>query len=158
MIFCDPWFLILVYAHLSKWSPLSDFADSFWQRQHFTSQLNLNFWMCMLIMSLRRLAQLLGSIIGWGNCLSSQVGRGRFFQWHGSLPKWDCKIGFRITRWSGMVTILSSRWGCNLVSLLSLGTRVRPRACMAYCLRSQIREEEYALNVLFREGYLLLHR
>lgn len=119
------WFFVilepmLVYAHLSKWAPLSDFADSFWQRQHFTSQLNLNFWMCLMIMSLRRLAQLLGSIIGWGNCLSSEVRRRKVFHWHGSLPRWDCKIGFRTTRWSGMVTILSSRCGYNLASLLSL--------------------------------------
>ena len=41
----------LVSAHLSKLC-LSDFTGSLWQRQFFTSQLRLGFWMCLLVMSL----------------------------------------------------------------------------------------------------------
>lgn len=41
-------------VHLSKWYPLPDFdfAGSLWYHHFFTSQLNLGFWMFLLVTSL----------------------------------------------------------------------------------------------------------
>ena len=71
--FHNPWFLMLVFVHLSKWAPLPDFTSSLWQRQFFTSQLSLGFWICVLEMFLGGWNLLTGSVFGWDHCLSSEM-------------------------------------------------------------------------------------
>ena len=46
------WLLILIPAHLSNWTPLPDSINFLQQRQFFTSQLYLGFWVCLLVASL----------------------------------------------------------------------------------------------------------
>lgn len=58
----------------------------------------------------------------------------------------------RLTRWLGLGPIFSSRWGYELASLPLWGSRTGPRACIAYCLGSPIRQG-CALNSLVRLGH-----
>lgn len=58
--------------HLCNWTPLSDFTSLLHQGKFFTCRLNLNFCVCLLIISLGRLGLLLWSIFRWGKCSSSE--------------------------------------------------------------------------------------
>lgn len=49
LIVDNSWFLLWLSTYLSKWSALSDFVGSLWQRLFFTNQLSLGFLRCLLI-------------------------------------------------------------------------------------------------------------
>ena len=70
---------------------------------------------------------------------------------------WDGLYGcldtlVRLTRWSGLGTTFSSRWGFELASLPLQGSRTGHRTCRAHCLGTWIRQE-YALNSLVKQGH-----
>lgn len=88
---------MLVSMCLSNWGSLPDFTGLFWQRQS-TSWLNLDFCVCLLVMSLGRWGLLLWCIFDQGNCVRSgdrDGGEGvchwlrtvGWDGWLGSLPK-----------------------------------------------------------------------
>ena len=64
LIFDDPWFLTYFSMHLSNWALLPDFTGLLWQRQFFTRQLSLGFWVCLLVMSLGSWGLLFWSVLG----------------------------------------------------------------------------------------------
>lgn len=55
-------------------TPLPGFTGLFRQRQFFTRQLCLVFWLYLLLISLGRWGLLVWSVLGWCNCLSSEDG------------------------------------------------------------------------------------
>lgn len=143
---------MLISAHWSKWSPLPDFTGSLWQRQLFTSQLSLGFWTCLLLTSLDRWGLLLGSVFGWGSYLSFEVG------WPQGVPRAENScLGsldslVRLTTWSGLGTLLSSRWGWELASLPGGTMRWDPNQARMHLFCSANRKS-HSLCFLFQCHY-----
>lgn len=157
-------FFTLVFVHLSTGAPLWDLMGLYWQKEFFTSQLSLSFWVCLLVMLWWGL--LLWSVLGWGNCLILRTGVGASIPlaenswievWAWFLTQvrlLDSLVS--LTRWLGLSTIISTiisiRRGYKLASLPWQGSRPGHRASITHCLGVRIRPE-WALSSLVGWSY-----
>lgn len=55
--------LLLTSAHLSNEVPALEFTGLLWKIQFLTSQLSLDFWVCLLVMSLGQWGLLFWSVL-----------------------------------------------------------------------------------------------